>query len=144
MQPDYPDNEEVLAAYNEALVQCRSVMLSDIGSQLQQGIENVKNGAAEAKTRVIFDYHRFELKVCQVALQARKMNPRITGEVLIERWNAGARELADRIAPTLLFEATSEDRKDFHHLQGIDVFFSFLSYFKKDQKMKVNQEDMTE
>ena len=134
MRQEYPDNDVVFDAYKAALLQCGPLSIEDLNSQFEQNISDVKERAVdEAAGRATLAYLAFRTKVVEVGMQARKSRGTITQEALMERWVEGAHQFADRI-DTPLLDATAKDR-DKHRLPGVDVFYCFLQWFKRDQDL---------
>ncbi len=135
MRQEFLDNEEVLAAYSEALGLCKSLNLNETMQELQHVIEELKKEWVRNINQVKADlaYQQFRVTVLQAELKAG-----LSREKLFERWVADANEFAKRIEPTLLWNATvKHDGEQSVNLHGMDVLFAFRNYLKAAQKPKV-------
>jgi hypothetical protein len=123
----YPSNEEVLAAYNDALLKCRDFSLDDVFSQLQQDLGILKKRRmTEAEARAVIAYNGFPVKVAGLALRAMKKNSS-SAPRLHERWMATARQFASYVDVPLI-EATRVDADRFRGDRiALDALFAFLT-----------------
>jgi hypothetical protein len=125
--PRYPSNEEVLAGYHDALLQCRRLSVDDLFSQLQQDIESLKKReTTEAEARAALAYKGFLAKIARLALHAKNRNSG-SAPMLFERWMKTAREFVAHVDVPLI-EATRVDADGFRGDRiALDALFAFLT-----------------
>jgi hypothetical protein len=129
---NYPSDDEVLAAYDDALLQCSDLFRGDLrvlNSEISQNLARFCNavmGHADTKTATAaLDHDRFRVKVAEYYLRALKTNCwRSKG--IIERWERSARQFAEHLdGPLILATPKDADGLDDDRI-ALNALFAFL------------------
>jgi hypothetical protein len=139
---NYPGNDEVLAAYKDALLQCGDLFRGDLrvlNSEMSQNLATFCNDAMRhadtTASTAALDHDRFRVKVAEYYLRALKTNC-WNGKSIIGRWERSAQEFAEHVDVPLIM-ATAKDAYSFRgDTTALNALFAFLIAERKRRRVR--------